>query len=157
MAIAAAYLKRAYRLGTEGAPGARLAPALLRPRDRVRRRVRRRPDRRPGGQAPLGHMIQHLMLADVASLLIVLGFTGPLLQPAHHLRAGRPLRRLTHPVVAITLFTVNLYIWHIPFLYQAVLTDLLAAHVLEHMLFLGTGIPALDAALQAAAQTGVVR
>src|ERR1700749_2317414 len=27
------------------------------------------------------HMIQHLLLADVASLLIVLGFTGPLLQP----------------------------------------------------------------------------
>ena len=85
------------------------------------------------------HMIQHLMLADVASLLIVLGFTGPLLQPLLTFRAGRPLRRLTHPVVAITVFTFNLYIWHIPFLYQAVLTDT-SLHVLEHLLFLSTGI-----------------
>jgi putative membrane protein len=79
------------------------------------------------------------MLADVASLLIVLGFTGPLLQPLLTFRAGRPLRRLTHPVVAISLFTFNLYLWHIPFLYQAVLTDT-SLHVLEHMLFLGTGV-----------------
>jgi cytochrome c oxidase assembly factor CtaG len=85
------------------------------------------------------HMIQHLMLADVASLLIVLGFTGPLLQPLLTFRAGRPLRRLTHPVVAISLFTINLYVWHLPFLYQAVLTDT-SLHVLEHMLFLGTGV-----------------
>ncbi len=85
------------------------------------------------------HMIQHLLLADVASLLIVLGFTGPLLQPLLSFRAGRPLRRLTNPVVAISLFTLNLYIWHIPFLYQAVLTDT-SLHVLEHLLFLGTGI-----------------
>jgi putative membrane protein len=85
------------------------------------------------------HMIQHLMLADVASLLIVLGFTGPLLQPLLSFRAGRPLRVLTHPVVAISAFTINLYIWHIPFLYQAVLTDT-PLHVFEHLLFLSTGI-----------------
>jgi putative membrane protein len=85
------------------------------------------------------HMIQHLLLADVASLLIVLGFTGPLLQPLLSFRAGRPLRVLTHPVVAISLFTFNLYLWHVPFLYQAVLTDT-SLHVLEHLLFLGTGI-----------------
>lgn len=85
------------------------------------------------------HMIQHLLLADVASLFIVLGFTGPLVQPLLQFRAGRPLRVLTHPVVAITLFTANLYLWHLPFLYQAVLTDT-TLHVLEHLLFLTTGI-----------------
>ena len=84
-------------------------------------------------------MIQHLLLADVASLLIVLGFTGPLLQPLLSFRAGRPLRVLTHPVVAISLFTFNLYLWHVPFIYQAVLTDT-SLHVLEHLLFLSTGI-----------------
>src|ERR1700710_1129069 len=85
------------------------------------------------------HMIQHLMLADIASLLIVFGFTGPLLQPLLSFRAGRPLRVLTHPVVAISLFTFNLYIWHLPFMYQAVLTDT-SLHVLEHLLFLSTGV-----------------
>jgi len=83
--------------------------------------------------------IQHLLLADVASLLIVFGFTGPLLQPLLSFRAGRPLRVLTHPVVAISAFTLNLYIWHLPFMYQAVLTDT-SLHVLEHLLFLSTGI-----------------
>jgi putative membrane protein len=85
------------------------------------------------------HMIQHLLLADIASLFIVLGFTGPLLQPLLSFRAGRPLRRLTNPVVAISLFTFNLYLWHVPVLYQAVLTDT-SLHVLEHLLFLSTGI-----------------
>ncbi len=85
------------------------------------------------------HMCQHLILADVASLLLVLGFTGPLLQPLLTFRAGRPLRRLTHPVVAISIFTFNLYLWHVPFLYQAVLTNE-SLHVLEHMLFIGTGV-----------------
>ena len=41
--------------------------------------------------------------------------------------------------MAISLFTFNLYLWHVPFLYQAVLTDT-SLHVLEHMLFLSTGI-----------------
>ncbi|MBN9623535.1 MAG: cytochrome c oxidase assembly protein, partial [Actinobacteria bacterium] len=85
------------------------------------------------------HMIQHLLLADIASLLIVLGFTGPLLQPLLSFRAGRPLRRLTHPVVAISIFTANLYIWHAPPLYDAVLHSE-SLHVLEHLLFIGTGI-----------------
>jgi cytochrome c oxidase assembly factor CtaG len=139
LGVAAAYLKRAHRLGLEGRPlpgwrqlcfglgivvfGASVAGPVDVQADKLL----------------WVHMIQHLMLADVASLLIVLGFTGPLLQPLLTFRAGRPLRRLTHPVVAITVFTVNLYIWHIPFLYQAVLTDE-SLHVLEHLLFFSTGI-----------------
>ncbi|HVV91720.1 MAG TPA: cytochrome c oxidase assembly protein [Solirubrobacterales bacterium] len=139
LAVAAAYLKRAHRLGLEGRPlpgwrqlcfglgvvvfGASVAGPVDVQADKLL----------------WVHMIQHLMLADIASLLIVLGFTGPLLQPLLTFRAGRPLRRLTHPVVAITIFTLNLYIWHIPFLYQAVLTDE-SLHVLEHLLFFGTGI-----------------
>jgi putative membrane protein len=139
LALAAVYLKRAHTLGRERRPvpgwrqlcfglgmvvvGASLAGPIDDQADKLL----------------WVHMIQHLMLADVASLLIVLGFTGPLLQPLLSFRAGRPLRLLTHPVVAITAFTLNLYIWHIPFLYQAVLTDT-PLHVLEHMLFLSTGI-----------------
>jgi cytochrome c oxidase assembly factor CtaG len=139
LAVAAAYLKRANSLAVEGRPvpiwrqlcfalgiivvGGSVAGPIDDQADKLL----------------WVHMIQHLMLADVASLLIVLGFTGPLLQPLLTFRAGRPLRRLTHPVVAISIFTVNLYIWHIPVLYQAVLTDT-SLHVLEHMLFLGTGV-----------------
>ena len=77
--------------------------------------------------------------AEDVKVGVLLGFTGPLLAPLLRFRAGRPLRVLTHPVVAISLFTFNLYLWHVPFLYQAVLTDT-TLHVLEHLLFLGTGI-----------------
>jgi putative membrane protein len=139
LALALAYEKRAGRLAGEGRPVARwrqicfgagmvvIAASLIGPVDDE------------ADKLLWVHMIQHLLLADVASLLIVLGFTGPLLQPLLRFRAGRPLRVLTHPVVAITLFTVNLYLWHVPFLYQAVLTDT-SLHVLEHLLFLSTGI-----------------
>jgi putative membrane protein len=139
LGLAAVYLTRAYRLGAEGrpVPGWRqlcfglgmvfCGVALAGPVDVESEKLL------------WVHMIQHLILADVASLLIVLGFTGPLLQPLLRFRAGRPLRRLTNPVVAISLFTFNLYLWHIPVLYQAVLNDI-ALHVLEHLLFLGTGI-----------------
>jgi cytochrome c oxidase assembly factor CtaG len=139
LALALAYEKRAGRLAGEGRPvpvwrqvmfGAGLVvvcASLLGPIDDL------------ADELLWVHMFQHLLLADVASLLIVLGLTGPLLQPLLTFRAGRPLRRLTHPVVAISLFTANLYLWHVPFLYQAVLTDT-TLHVLEHLLFLSTGI-----------------
>ena len=139
LALALAYEKRAGRLAGEGRPVSRwrqvcfgagmvvIAASLIGPVDDE------------ADKLLWVHMIQHLLLADVASLLIVLGFTGPLLQPLLSFRAGRPLRVLTHPVVAITLFTANLYLWHLPFLYQAVLTDT-SLHVLEHLLFLSTEI-----------------
>jgi cytochrome c oxidase assembly factor CtaG len=87
----------------------------------------------------LAHMGQHLLLADLASLLFVLGLTGPMMQPllAHPLL--RPLRLLAHPVVAITLFTANLYLWHTPMMYQAVV-DSTPLHVLEHFSFIFFGV-----------------
>jgi putative membrane protein len=87
----------------------------------------------------VAHMLQHIVIGDIASLLIVLGLTGPVLQPLLRLRAARPLRSLAHPLVALTLWALNLYAWHVPFLYQlAIEHDL--AHALEHacMLWFGT-------------------
>ncbi len=90
-------------------------------------------------QVLISHMIQHLIIGDIASLLIVLGLTGPVLQPLLHIRATRPLRVLAHPVVALVLWTLNLYAWHLPVLYQlAVRHDLV--HAVEHMCFLWSGI-----------------
>lgn len=85
------------------------------------------------------HMVQHLALADLVSLLVVLGLTGPVLQPLLANRWTRPLRHLTHPVAAISIFTFNLFLWHSPPLYQAVLHSE-TLHVLEHLFFVGTGV-----------------
>src|SRR5207248_10792572 len=55
------------------------------------------------------HMIQHLVIGDVSSLLVVLGLTGPVIQPLLHIRVTRPLRVLAQPLVALALWAVNLY------------------------------------------------
>jgi cytochrome c oxidase assembly factor CtaG len=54
------------------------------------------------------------------------------------LRAVDRLRVLTHPLVALPLWAVNLYVWHLPVLYQAALRHD-SIHALEHMLFFTCG------------------
>jgi putative membrane protein len=85
------------------------------------------------------HMAQHLLLGDVAALLIVLGLTGPIMQPVLHAPGLRHLRVLAHPAVALPLWVVNLYVWHLPVLYEAALRHP-PVHVLQHLLFVGFGI-----------------
>jgi hypothetical protein len=65
-----------------------------------------------GDQVLIAHMIQHIIIGDIASLLVVFGLTGPVLQPLLHIRATRPLRVLASPVVALVLWTVDMYVWH---------------------------------------------
>ncbi|MGH2864616.1 MAG: cytochrome c oxidase assembly protein [Solirubrobacteraceae bacterium] len=87
----------------------------------------------------VAHMIQHIVIGELASLLIVLGLTGPLLAPLLQIRATRPLRTLAHPIVALFLWALDLYVWHLPLLYQlAIRHDLV--HALEHacLLWFGT-------------------
>jgi cytochrome c oxidase assembly factor CtaG len=89
-------------------------------------------------QVLIAHMIQHIIIGDIASLLLVFGLTGPVLQPLLHIRATRPLRKLAHPVVAFGLWGIDLYVWHLPLLYQlAIRHDLV--HALEHACFLWFG------------------
>ncbi len=90
-------------------------------------------------QLLVAHMVEHLLIGDLAALLIVLGFTGPVLAPLLHNRVIGRLRVLTHPVVAVVLWAVNFYVWHLPVLYQAALRHD-AVHALEHATFLGFGI-----------------
>jgi putative membrane protein len=85
------------------------------------------------------HMAQHLVLGDLAALLIVLGLTGPLLQPLLATRGLSWLRVMSHPAVALPLWLADLYLWHVPALYQAALSSQIV-HALEHACFVGFGI-----------------
>jgi putative membrane protein len=85
------------------------------------------------------HMVQHLLLGDIAALLIVLGLTGPLLAPILRVKLLDRLRSLSHPAIAFPLWALDIYIWHLPVLYQAALRHSLV-HALEHAMFLACGI-----------------
>ncbi len=90
-------------------------------------------------QLLFAHMAEHLLIGDIAALLIVLGMTGPVLAPVLRIRGLQWLRVLGHPVVAVTVWAVNFYVWHIPALYQGALRHD-ALHALEHATFLTFGI-----------------
>jgi cytochrome c oxidase assembly factor CtaG len=85
-----------------------------------------------------GHMVEHLLIGDVAAILLVLGLTRPLLQPILAIRPFDKLRVLAHPFVALPLWAIDLYVWHIPALYETTLTSA-PLHALEHGMFIFFG------------------
>jgi putative membrane protein len=133
---AAAYAKRARTLAAKGRPVpmrkqacmyagvAAIAASLALPLDAGRRFD--------------GHMAQHLLLGDLAPLLVVLGLDGRILRPVLAFRAIRSLRVLAHPLVALPLWALNLCAWHTPALYGAALNHDLV-HALEHAMFFACG------------------
>ena len=84
------------------------------------------------------HMLQHILIGDIAALLLVVGVTGPLLRPVLALPVIGRLRVLAHPFVALPLWAVNLYVWHLPALYGAALANNLV-HAAQHTCFLVAG------------------
>jgi putative membrane protein len=82
------------------------------------------------------HMTQHLLLLDLAPILVLLGLTKVILRPATRklVRLEQATGPLAHPVFAIGLYVVVMWIWHVPALYDAALEHSVV-HVLEHITF----------------------
>jgi cytochrome c oxidase assembly factor CtaG len=85
------------------------------------------------------HMVQHLLIGDLAPLAIVLGLSGPILRPLLALPAVERLRWMVHPLAALPIWALTLYLWHLPALYQAALSND-AVHALEHAMFFYSGL-----------------
>lgn len=85
------------------------------------------------------HMAQHLLIGDLAPLLLALGLSRPLLRPLLAPRAVQRARVLTQPLVALPLWAANLWVWHLPRLYDAALEHG-AVHALQHVCFLTAGL-----------------
>jgi len=83
------------------------------------------------------HMLQHVLLGDIAPLALLGGLTGPILRPI--LAWLHRLRFLAHPFVALPLWAVNLFVWHLPFLYEAAVRHDVV-HALEHFCFFAGGL-----------------
>lgn len=87
----------------------------------------------------LAHMSEHLLIADIGALLLVLGLTGPLLAPLLRTSGIGWMRRLSHPVTAFGLWAVDLLFWHLVGPHTAAVRHD-AVHALQHMLFVGLGV-----------------
>jgi len=95
------------------------------------------------------HMIQHVLLSDIAPALIVLGLRSPvlplglsrdaLLAVAPGGRAGRLISRLTSPWVAIPLWVLATWVWAIPAVFDFAAQHQ-AVHALEHATLFYTGL-----------------
>jgi putative membrane protein len=98
------------------------------------------------------HMLQHLLLIMVAAPLLIVG--APPVALAWMLPAQRPelarwwrrqsglsavWRAITHPVTVWALHVTAVWVWHMPFFYQAALTNEWI-HWLEHASFFGTAL-----------------
>ena len=93
-----------------------------------------------GHQLFFMHMAQHLLLLDIAAILIILGLSRKILRPAtkRFLPIERKAGWLATPVFAISLYVVVMWVWHIPFMYDAALEHD-SVHVLEHLAFAFAG------------------
>ena len=86
------------------------------------------------------HMVQHMLLAVVVPPLWVLSVPGWALDALLRVRGVRPAARfLTNPIVAFALLNGDLWLWHVPTLYDATLANE-QLHVFEHLTFIGFGL-----------------
>lgn len=83
------------------------------------------------------HLLQNVVLAEWAPLLLVLGVPPAL---ASRIGAVRPIALLTRPLVALPLWIGAYAAWHVPALYDAALRHGGVLLALEHATYLVTGL-----------------
>lgn len=94
------------------------------------------------------HMIEHLLLADIGVPFLLFGLRSPVLffflprsvlvplARMHWLRAL--LRKLSNPLVAVPIYVIVLYGWHMSFAFESALRNE-GLHALQHQSFLIIG------------------
>ena len=103
--------------------------ALISPLDRL------------GEQMASFHMVQHLLLADIAPILLTLALTKHILRPLT--RRIQWLERKAgpfgHPAFGVVAYVGAMYFWHVPYFYDAALEHA-GIHILEHICFTAAGL-----------------
>lgn len=83
------------------------------------------------------HLLGNVILAEWAPLAVVAGLSRPMAEAFARFGVWRAL---THPAVALPLWLVDYFAWHIPPVYDYALTHQQWAVHLEHACYFGTGI-----------------
>jgi putative membrane protein len=96
---------------------------------------------RLGEQLASAHMVQHLLIADLAPILLTLGLTRWILRPVTRVvsRVERAAGPFGHPAFGVVAYVGAMWLWHVPALYDAALRHS-GVHVLEHLSFAGAGL-----------------
>ena len=94
-----------------------------------------------GEQFATFHMVQHLLIADLAPICLTLALTKWLLRPATRRiqRIERAAGPFGHPVFGVVAYVGAMWLWHVPALYDAALENG-AVHTLEHLSFAAAGL-----------------
>ena len=87
------------------------------------------------------HMLQHVLLGDIAPALLLLSLSRVLLRPVTRRLMGieRALGPFASPLTGIALWLFMMYLWHVPALYEAAITNPFV-HLLEHACFFTAGV-----------------
>jgi cytochrome c oxidase assembly factor CtaG len=103
--------------------------ALISPLDRL------------GEQFASFHMLQHLLIADLAPICFTLGLTKWILRPVTRRihRIERAAGPFGHPAFGVVAYVGAMWLWHIPAMYDAALANGYV-HTLEHLSFAAAGL-----------------
>jgi cytochrome c oxidase assembly factor CtaG len=95
------------------------------------------------------HMIQHVLLSDIAPALLILGLRAPilplglsrpaLLAVAPGRRTGKVIAKLTSPWVAVPLWAIATWVWAIPAVFDFA-AEHSTVHAFEHATLFYTGM-----------------
>ena len=87
------------------------------------------------------HMLQHILLGDIAPVLLLLALSRMLLRPVTRrlMSVERALGPFASPITGLVLWLFLMYLWHVPALYEAAIRHPLV-HLLEHASFFTAGL-----------------
>lgn len=87
------------------------------------------------------HMLQHVLLGDIAPVLLLLSLSRVLMRPVTRrlMRVERALGPFASPWTGIALWLGLMYFWHIPAMYEAAVQNPIV-HLVEHTSFFTAGV-----------------
>ncbi len=92
-------------------------------------------------QLAVAHMVQHLLLVDIAPILFMASLTKIMLRPVSRalVQLERAAGPLSHPAAGVVVYCTAMVLYHVPAVYDLTLRSDLA-HVLAHILLVGAGL-----------------